>query len=272
MLARLMIEALTGRKIRLLSSPDPQSSREPPQLPAVGQAAPSSTQTPAVQGWGVDIRTTEVQQEAERTVVAAEGIVRTADGREIAVSVELSMARERREETQTRLQLGDAARVQDPLVVNFGDGGVQLEPLRFAFDLNADGRDETVPLLGAGSGFLALDRNANGTIDDGRELFGPHSGDGYAELADLDGDGNGWIDEGDAAYGELRIWVRDASGAHSLLGLADRGVGALSLAHAESPFALKDAAHDLQGQVRATGIYLREDGSAGTTQQVDLVA
>jgi hypothetical protein len=38
------------------------------------------------------------------------------------------------------------------------------------------------------------------TRTNGAELFGARSGDGFAELAALDGDGNGWIDEGDAAW------------------------------------------------------------------------
>ncbi|MBI5015563.1 MAG: VCBS repeat-containing protein [Deltaproteobacteria bacterium] len=268
LLTRLLIEALTGKKIRLLD-PHDLTSEKPAEASASQERAPDGP--PAARGWGVDLRTTEVRQEAEETTVAAAGAVTTADGRELAVSVELRMAREYRAETQTQVQLGDAARAQDPLVVNFGAGGASLEPLRFTFDLDADGESEQVPLLAPGSGLLALDRNGNGTIDDGIELFGPRSGDGYADLAALDGDRNGWIDEGDAVFGELRVWIHEPDGRESLLSLGELSIGALSLAHAESPFALKSTGNDLQGQVRATGIYLREDGSAGTTQQVDLV-
>ncbi|MBI5444007.1 MAG: hypothetical protein HY900_22710 [Deltaproteobacteria bacterium] len=269
LMTRLLIEALTGEKIRLLEPRDLTSSGTPAEISAKQAGAPD--QPPTARGWGVDLRSTEVRQEAEETTVAAAGTVTTADGRELAVSVELRMAREYREETQTRVQFGDAARAQDPLVVNFGGGGASLELLRFVFDLDADGKGEQVPLLAPGSGLLALDRNGNGTIDDGTELFGPRSGNGYADLAALDGDRNGWIDEGDAVFGELRVWIHDPAGREGLLALGELGIGALSLAHAESPFALKGTGNDLQGQVRATGIYLREDGSAGTTQQVDLV-
>ena len=55
-------------------------------------------------------------------------------------------------------------------------------------------------MLGSGSGFLALDKNGNGKIDDGSELFGTKSGDGFADLAEYDSDGNGWIDEKGRVY------------------------------------------------------------------------
>ena len=49
--------------------------------------------------------------------------------------------------------------------------------------------------LAAGQGFLALDKNEDGEINDGGELFGTRSGDGFGELAVFDEDCNGWIDE-----------------------------------------------------------------------------
>lgn len=56
-----------------------------------------------------------------------------------------------------------------------------------------------------GSGFLALDRNQNGVVDDGSELFGTQSGDGFAHLALYDQDSNGWIDANDPVFDKLRI-------------------------------------------------------------------
>jgi hypothetical protein len=48
------------------------------------------------------------------------------------------------------------------------------------------------------------------------------------------------------------------------------GIGAISLSNVASPFSIKDANNDLQGQVRASGIYLRENGGVGSLQQIDL--
>lgn len=124
-------------------------------------------------------------------------------------------------------------------------------------------------MLESGSGFLVLDLNGNGAVDDGAEMFGPVSGDGFAELASYDLDGSNWIDEGDPVFSELRVWVRNP-GEDSLLSLADTGVGAIHLGRTATPFSLTDSGNQLLGAVRTTGLYLREDGTAGAVQQLDL--
>jgi hypothetical protein len=86
------------------------------------------------------------------------------------------------------LRAGDARRV-DPLVLNLGGGPTRFEGRR-RFDLDADGEAEEMARLAGGSAYPALDRNGNGRVDDGRALFGPASGDGFAELAGHDADGN----------------------------------------------------------------------------------
>ena len=170
------------------------------------------------------------------------------------------------------MRAGDAVRTTDPLVLNFAGTAAQLTDQRFAFDLDADGSAEQINFAGPGSGFLVFDRNANGKVDNGRELFGPTSGDGFQELAALDGDGNGWIDENDAAYGQLQVWSRDAAGNEGLQSLAEAGVGAIALARIATPFSVKTEANELLGQIRSSGIFLQEDGTAGTIQQIDLTA
>ena len=95
-------------------------------------------------------------------------------------------------------------RAVDPLVVNFDGTAAQLSDAKFSFDLQRDGQNETLPTLGSGSGFLALDLNGDGKINDGGERFGPRSGDEFADLAQYDGDGNPWIDEADPIYCAVR--------------------------------------------------------------------
>ena len=68
----------------------------------------------------------------------------------------------------------------------------------------------------------------------------------------------------------MRVWQRDANGNDSLSSLRERGVGALYLGSAETQFALTDSDNQRLGQIRASGVYLNEDGSAGTLQQIDL--
>lgn len=136
---------------------------------------------------------------------------------------------------------------------------------------DADGRMDQIAFVGSNSGFLALDRNGDGSINDGRELFGALSGNGLVDLATHDTDGNGWIDENDAIFARLLIWSRDGEGNDQLEGLLERNVGAIYLGQAATPFSLKDDSNALQGVVRASGIYLKEDGGVGTVQQLDLV-
>jgi len=104
-------------------------------------------------------------------------------------------------------------------------------------------------------------------VNDGSELFGPKTGNGFAELASHDADRNGWIDSGDPVFANLKIWTQGG-----LTTLPERGIGAIFASGVETPFAVKDAANALRGNIRSTGIYLSEGGSAGTVQQVDLVS
>jgi hypothetical protein len=95
------------------------------------------------------------------------------------------MSRTYHEETNVSLRLGDAARKTDPLVLNFAGTAAQLTDQRFSFDLNADGSDEQINFVTPGSGFLVFDRNQDGKVNNGSELFGPTTGDGFQELAAL---------------------------------------------------------------------------------------
>lgn len=206
---------------------------------------------------------TECISESERTSVCGSGTVKTADGRSIAFDYSLDLARD----YSSRKTTSESASVQlrDPLVLSFDGNSCELTEERMAFDLNGDGTLEEIPGLGASSGFLVFDRNGNGKADNGSELFGVASGNGFADLSQLDSDHNGWIDEGDSAWNQLAIWSGDQFGS-----LASRGVGALYTAAVDAPFSLKTADNELLGQIRSAGLYLSEAGAAGSLQQVDL--
>jgi hypothetical protein len=94
--------------------------------------------------------------------------------------------------------------------------------------------------LGEGSGFLALDQNENCRIDDGTELFGPISANGFMELKKYDQDQNGWIDESDPVFDQLKIWTRDASGKDCLETLEQKGIGAICLQNVTAEFGYKN--------------------------------
>lgn len=110
-----------------------------------------------------------------------------------------------------------------PILIDLDRGGFALTGRNDGvfFDIDGDGeRNElawTAP--GSGDGWLALDRDGNGVIDHGGELFGNFTAqpevdvpDGYRALAVFDdvaqgGDGNGIIDDRDSVYLQLRVWI-----------------------------------------------------------------
>ncbi|OJW75879.1 hypothetical protein [Thiobacillus sp. 65-1402] len=266
-----MVEALTGEKIRVMSMqelrPSPAPSLEP--LPPPGAAGKPVAPRPA--GFGIEYARHETRYEAEHTRFQAAGTIRTADGREIVFKLALSMSREHVERREVSVRLGDAVRqVKDPLAINFNGSAAQLGATKFSFDLDNDGSSERISFVAPGSGFLALDKNQDGKINNGGELFGPASGNGFAELAAYDEDGNNWIDENDTVFTQLRVWSKDAQSNDQLATLKAAGVGALYLGKVATEFSHKGADNQFDGQVRASGIYLSEDGSAGSLQQIDL--
>jgi hypothetical protein len=266
-----LVEQLTGKRIKIFNPAELQQKAEDvetPQQPPRNEGGAA----PARAGFGVEYDYYSARIEEERSRFSATGVVKTADGKEINIELDLTMSRRFMEEQSISIRAGDAVqKVKDPLVLNFNGNAAELSETKFSFDLDSDGREEQVALLSSNSGFLTLDKNSDGVINDGGELFGAQSGNGFADLAAYDEDSNQWIDENDDIYSRLRIWSPDGSGADQLIALGQKGVGALYLGNIATPFDLKDGDNQLQGQIASSGLYLNEDGSAGTMQQVNLV-
>lgn len=209
------------------------------------------------------------QMETEDTSFSTVGTVRTADGREINFNVNVGMSREFQQYYKDDLNLA-SFQMCDPLVINLDTDVTELSDQKFYFDIDADGEKDEVSMLGRGSGYLALDKNGDGTINDGSELFGTESGNGFADLAKYDEDGNGWIDENDSVWSKLQIWCKDENGQDVLYRLADKGVGAICLQNASTDFTMKAADGSTKGAIRSTGVFLYENGNVGTMQHVDV--
>ena len=272
LLIKALYESLTGLAFDE-SRPDLSQAEAQGKTPATAAATASATpatsassaSTPA----GLTITSRETRTEAEQTSFAAQGHVTTSDGQQIDFNFQLNLQRSQTEQSTATLQIG-GPKVKDPLILNLDGNSAQLTDAQFSFDLNADGKPENISFASGGSAFLALDKNGDGKINNGSELFGPGSGNGFADLAAYDQDHNQVIDENDAVFAQLRLYSKDESGQDQLATLAEKGVGAILLAHADTPFELKDAQNRLQGQLRASGVYLRESGGVGSVQQVDL--
>ena len=217
--------------------------------------------------------------EQEDTSFSTVGTVRTKDGREIHFNVNINMSRRCEEYYREELNVAQFA-LYDPLVINLDTDATELSDQTFYFDLDADGEEEEISML-KGSGYLALDKNGDGVINDGSELFGTGNGDGFADLARYDEDGNGWIDENDSIWSKLKIWCKDEKGNDVLYKLSDKGVGAICLQNVSTDFTLQGdrkaqdgttEANATNGAIRKTGIFLYENGNVGTVQHVDMAA
>jgi hypothetical protein len=140
-----------------------------------------------------------------------------------------------------------------PIIIDLENDGIHLTGLDDPvwFDIDADGKLELMSWTDRSEGLLALDRNGNGSIDDGGELFGTatrlangtRASNGYVALAELDswifsGNGDGHLDSADAAFGSLRLWTdRNHDGIsqpEELQTLAEAGIRRIDLDYRSS--------------------------------------
>jgi len=264
-LLKRLLERVLGRSIDLVDLRQietPEATAVPTQAPAPLSGESSATAAAGGLGGTLTVRTMTM----EHLSFSASGRVQTTDGRSIEFSLGFALTRA----TASEVQAVFGSAVQDPLVLDFACTGAELRDLGFRFDLSGEGSEVNLPLPTSGKGFLVFDRNGNGRVDDGRELFGPSTGDGFGELAALDADGNGWIDQNDPAWSQLYVWHpyrRDV-----LIALPEADVGAIGLVRAATPLTVTDEGGQALGALRSTGIYLRESGSVGTISHLDVKA
>ncbi|HEU5075186.1 MAG TPA: calcium-binding protein [Polyangiaceae bacterium] len=134
-----------------------------------------------------------------------------------------------------------------PLVLSFDDTPVQFTRPAGSFDLVGVGLSLGHDWVSAATPWLVLDRNGNGGVDDGSELFGSmtrlasgeRAAHGFAALAELDQNLDRAVTAADPMFSELRLW-RDLnqdrqSTSNELATLADSGVRELSLRYARLP-------------------------------------
>jgi len=207
--------------------------------------------------------------ESESRNFASTGTIALENGETIDFTLSLRQSQSRTYEYSELVQIQERP-LTDPLVINFGSATARLTDTLFEFDLNGDGETGQFASLGSGSGYLVLDRNGNGKVEDGSELFGPQSGTGFGELARFDDDGNRWIDANDEIFDSLSVWVQTADGSQALRSLPEVGVQALYVDNVEDRFTLANSQGVPLGQIKGSGIYLTAEGEVRTLEEIDL--
>jgi len=131
-----------------------------------------------------------------------------------------------------------------PIVIDLNGNGIQTiarSNSQGSFDLLGTGKAVDSGWLSGDDGFLVVDHNGNGSIDDISEMFGGSSkGAGFSKLSAFDSNGDGVLDANDADFASLKIW-RDINGNHQtddgeLMSLTDAGLVGLSIGYSELPF------------------------------------
>ncbi|MGH1371101.1 MAG: hypothetical protein ACRBBW_03640 [Cellvibrionaceae bacterium] len=201
---------------------------------------------------------------AERLAFSLVSDVTTSDG--LTHSVQLMETHQRQHKQTLSVSASEAAKFIDPLVLNL-EGSLQFGRGTTAFDLDSDGSEEQFRQLGQGSFFLALDLNGDGIVNNGKELFGTQSGNGFSDLRLYDEDGNGLIDKGDSIFEALRLFRTDTQ---ELTRLSEKQIIAIGLTAIETPFTFTDSEGTPLAQLRQSSFYLRENGQHGTIQHIDL--
>ncbi|ALU42869.1 calcium-binding protein [Pseudoalteromonas rubra] len=166
---------------------------------------------------------------------------------------------------------------KDPLALDLDGDGIETKSLENGvhFDLDNSGFAERVSWLAPDDGFLFLDRNQDGIVNGGGELFGTETRladgtlarDGYEALAEFDSNGDGIINAEDERFAELKVWQDlnsdGVSDEGELFSLAELNVTELSLQTA------RGSGVDPNGvDHRGAGYFTKEDGSQGLTESL----
>jgi hypothetical protein len=163
----------------------------------------------------------------------------------------------------------------DPLTLDLNGDGLNTVPLKtppLLFDLNATGIKTSTGWIAPDDGLLAFDRNGNGVIDSGAELFGNatpayasngKTADGFAALAQEDSNHDGVVNAQDANFASLRVWQdlnQDGiSQTNELTTLDQQGIASFNVNRTRHSQTLPNG-----NQIADLGSYTRTDGSTGS--------
>ncbi|MFT4927723.1 MAG: hypothetical protein ACI8WB_003836 [Phenylobacterium sp.] len=260
---KMLLEKMSGKPIELFNASDFMNDKN-----AIETNAAALSQNPT--GGGDPNELVRVEQytfESQSNQVAFSGSITLEDGSQSHFEFGISFSQQHE---SLSVEVLRREQLKDPLVISFTGKPVSLADKRFDFDIDADNQKDNIAMLDRGQGFLALDRNKDGEINNGTELFGALSGNGFADLAAFDEDNNGFIDENDSVFSELSVWIKN-EGEDRLISLQEAKIGAIALQNVNSPFTIRNSDDETTGIIRKSGFYLDDKGTPGLIQQLDFV-
>ncbi|WP_416762636.1 calcium-binding protein [Roseateles sp. So40a] len=174
-------------------------------------------------------------------------------------------------------RFASAKKILSPIVLDLDGNGIATSDAddgEAHFDHDGNGARERTGWVRGNDALLVLDRNGDGRIDSGRELFGNQTklangqlaANGYEALAELDKNNDGRIDQADDAYAALRLWLDDGDGTlegGELKTLAEAGVRSIS-----TEYLAADIRDEHGNRIRQVGTFERADGSTGGAADV----
>jgi len=170
---------------------------------------------------------------------------------------------------------------KDPLTLDLNNNGIETTAPNLAnpilFDHEGDGIKTGTGWIAPSDGFLALDRDGNGTIDSGKELFGDSTPifdadgtvtgkarDGFDALAQQDSNADGVVNAQDTNFAALRVWQdlnQDGiSQSNELKTLTELGITGINVTKTEHSQILASG-----NEIADLGTFTRTDGTDGTT-------
>jgi len=193
----------------------------------------------------------------------------SVNGQELSLDYNLSLSSERNSYSKVEVS---AAALKDPLLVQFGSQGLGNIKGQKDFAINQDNILDKLPIFSGDVGYLVYDKNNNQQADDGSELFGPKTGQGFVELAQLDSNKNGFIDTEDEQFEQLFLWQPsdDNNPTEQWLSLKDAKIQAISLSAINTPFDFYDKQGEIQAQLRQSSFAISESGLGRGVHQVDV--
>ncbi|MBD3610292.1 MAG: hypothetical protein HUJ30_07055 [Gammaproteobacteria bacterium] len=162
------------------------------------------------------------------------------------------LEREQQEKTMPRRS--------DPLILDLDGDGIETSGVSNGshFDITGDGIKEQVSFVSGGDAFLAIDKNGNGIIDSGRELFGDQLGDanGFEALKHLDSNHDQIINALDTQWQQLRLFSLNQDGSQQIRELSAENIQSIQLTYQQTAEEISES--DVIAQ---TGNFTRDDGS-----------